>query len=456
VERQRLTAGGSVGVGDAVTTGVQSHAQLRFSDEALVAIKPESEFRIEQFAYEGRSDGSERAVFRLVRGGFRTLSGAVGRVNPDTYQVQTTQATIGIRGTHYALQVCAPGECRERSDGPPSPPGLYGGVFEGRVAVTNAFGQGEFGAREFFVVPDGEAPRALVAPPLFLADRLEGRTVVARQAPAELAFPKVPAFAQDMPLPVPPFTYVANEDLRLVQPGQGGDVAIVVGSDRYTLELDRTPHAVLSRNGAGALTGLANGSLAASLGSAQLVDTGSDAAGGAAINWGRWNGPGSSIVQQVAGGDSVSNAGGNLHYVYGNVATDLPRSGQVFYTPAGGTRPTDSITGTTGTLVSAGSVAVDFTAARLSLTGLNVSFPNASYAMSGSANLIGGLFSTSPLGAAASCTGAGCRPLQAGNFAGFLAGPGGAGVGLDYFFNVPGGVIEGVAGYRKCPPGPKC
>ena len=260
-------------------------------------------------------------------------------------------------------------------------------------------------------------------------------------------------------MPVPPFTYVANEDLRPGRgtqppPGSGGATGaevVVVGSDRYTLELDATPHATLTRNGAGGLTGFDNGSLTASLGGGQLVDAGSDAAGGAAINWGRWNGPGSTILQRFPGGSTVSNDGGNLHYVYGAVATDLPSSGQVFYGLAGGTRPTDSTSGTTGALVSGGSVAVDFTAARMSLSGLAVGFTNATYTLSGSASLVGGLFSTSPVGGNAACTGAACKPLQAGNFAGFLAGPGGAGLGLDYFFNIPGGVIEGVGGIPQMP-----
>ena len=54
------------------------------------------------------------------------------------------------------------------------------------------------------------------------------------------------------------------------------------------------------------------------------------------------------------------------------------------------------------------------------------------------------------VGAAASCAGGGCQPIVAGNFAGFLSGPGAAGMGLDYFFNTRTGVIEGVVGYRRC------
>jgi hypothetical protein len=78
---------------------------------------------------------------------------------------------------------------------------------------------------------------------------------------------------------------------------------------------------------------------------------------------------------------------------------------------------------------------------------------NATYSMSGSTRLVGPLFSTAGIGANASCAGAGSQPLVQGNFAGFLAGPGVTGVGLDYYFNTrPGSVIEGNVGYHRCAP----
>jgi hypothetical protein len=159
----------------------------------------------------------------------------------------------------------------------------------------------------------------------------------------------------------------------------------------------------------------------------------------------------------VPGGEVIRNDGGNLHYVYGTLATSLPTSGTVTFAPLGGTRPTDSGTGATGTLISAGSVSVDFTAARLALSGLAIGFGSATYTMSGATSLVGPLFSTAGVGAGAGCTGQGCQPLVQGNFAGFLAGPGATGVGLDYYFNTrSGGVIEGAAAYRRCPGTPGC
>ena len=95
----------------------------------------------------------------------------------------------------------------------------------------------------------------------------------------------------------------------------------------------------------------------------------------------------------------MTNDGGNLHYIYGATATNLPGSGQFSYAPVGGTRPTDSGTGAVGTLISGGKINVDFTAASLALTGLTVGFSNATYTMSGSTSIHNGLFSTSGIGA---------------------------------------------------------
>jgi len=452
-DRVKLTSGANVNAGDSVVTGAQSYAQIRFADDALVALKPDTEFRIEQFVYNGHDDGNERAVFRLVRGGFRTVSGQVGKVDHDRYSVVTTQATIGIRGTHYVLQICIADECRDSPDALPAAPGLYGGVLDGRVAMLTPAGDAEFGAREYFVVHQGFAPQQLIAPPRFLADSLKGRVLVARTAAVAIQFPKVPSFPQGFAAPRDPFVYMATENLNLVDTRRN----FVVGSDEYTLELGSVD--ALSNpftfDSAGLVAAINTPTLDATRGGASVLDAGSapDAGG---LNWGRWNGTGSTIAQTLPNGDVVHNDGGNLHYIYGNAATSLPTSGVVSFSPVGGTRPTDSGSGAIGTLLSGGNVTVDFTQASLALSGLQVGFgADATYSMSGTTRLVGPLFSTAGVGATASCAGGACQQLVQGNFAGFLSGPGATGVGLDYYFNGrSGNVIEGVVGYHRCTP--KC
>ena len=449
--RVPLAAGSPIEAGDTIVTAAQSHAQLRFSDDALVALKPDSEFRIERYNFAGGQDGMEIAVFRLVKGGFRTLTGQIGKLSGDRYQLLTTQATIGIRGTHYQVQICAPEQCLNGNTAARS--GMYGAVYDGRIAVANAFGAGEFGLDELFYVPDGEAPIRWLAPPLFLSDKLKPRTSTSK-ATGDLRFAKVPENELRPAVPDPGFVYVATEDLDRF--GFAAGRTIVVGSDRDTLEFDRTtdPRLRLSIDPEGRLTRFENATLVASVGSAAILDTGRDDSP-SGLNWGRWQGSGSSIAQSL-GSEIVHNDGGNLHYIYGTVATALPNSGQVQYAALGGTRPTDSGTGQVGTLVSGGTINVNFTAAQLALSGLAVGFGGATYSMGGTANIANGAFTTSGVGASGNCSGAGCQSLIASNFTGFFAGPGGVGIGLDYYFNTRnGGVIEGVAGYKQCLAG-KC
>ena len=453
--RVPLAAGATFDAGDTIVTAVQSHAQLRFTDDALVALKPESEFRIERYNFDGRQDGTEIAVFRLVKGGFRTLTGQIGKISGDRYQLLTTQATIGIRGTHYLVQLCAPEQCHEGAAAVRA--GMYGGVYDGRIAVANAFGADEFGTNEFFFVPDGESPQRFLAPPTFLSDKLKPQTMAAKVATGDMRSANPPG--SDLPAPpLVPFTFQATEDLNLIEfPGvPSGPFVVAVGSDRDTLELDTTtdPALHLAVNGAGQLTGFVNGSLSAQVGTATIVDTGRDNAADG-LTWGRWQGPGSSIAQTL-GNVVVHNDGGNLHYIYGVAATALPGSGQVQYAAIGGTRPTDSGTSQVGTLLSGGTISVNFTTAQLALAGLMAGFSGATYTLAGTAGIVKGAFSTGGGGATGNCSGAGCQALIASNFIGFFAGPGGTGIGLEYYFNTrSGSVLEGVAAYRQCPGG-KC
>ena len=73
--------------------------QLRFDDGAILSLQPNTEFRIDNYQFNGQQDGKERGFFSLLKGGLRALTGLVGRVNKETYKVTTSIATIGIRGT---------------------------------------------------------------------------------------------------------------------------------------------------------------------------------------------------------------------------------------------------------------------------------------------------------------------------------------------------------------------
>ena len=170
-----LITGAEVFSGDTVTVGDTSNAQIGFTDSAIVALRSKSVFRIDEYAFDRNNESAlSKALFSLLRGGLRTVTGAIGQTNRDSYRMRAQSATVGIRGTHYTLVVCQQ-DC-SNSDGTLAADGTYGGVLEGRVALTNAAGEREFGLDEYFYVADANTlPQQLIGRPGFLRDRLDAR-----------------------------------------------------------------------------------------------------------------------------------------------------------------------------------------------------------------------------------------------------------------------------------------
>jgi len=103
----------------------------------------------------------------LVRGGFRTITGYIGHKNKRNYRVKTSVATIGIRGTHYGLMVCSDGSCNNESEALQD--GVYGGVVDGSISVSNNSGEYIFNNDQYFHVASvsSAAVEQLLPPPVF-------------------------------------------------------------------------------------------------------------------------------------------------------------------------------------------------------------------------------------------------------------------------------------------------
>ena len=123
-QSRTLGKGAQIEQGDTVNTN-GGRAQLRFSDGAYVSLQPETQFRIDQYRFDGKQDGNEKGFFSLLKGGLRTITGLVGRTNKANYQVTTSVATIGIRGTEYTIEYGH---------------SITGNVGEGQIEVCNGGG----------------------------------------------------------------------------------------------------------------------------------------------------------------------------------------------------------------------------------------------------------------------------------------------------------------------------
>jgi len=100
--------------GDMLITAKDSYAQVQMNDGAQMTLRPNSNLRIEAFHFRKEEPQADNAVLRLIKGGFRTVTGLIGkRGNADAYQMHAASATIGIRGTDFSSRLCATQDCRD-------------------------------------------------------------------------------------------------------------------------------------------------------------------------------------------------------------------------------------------------------------------------------------------------------------------------------------------------------
>ncbi len=103
-----LVKGGEVDEGDRIVTAAGASAQIKMVDGGFIAVRPNTDLRIDTYHYVGRNDGKESAILSLLKGGFRTITGIIGHTDKKNYLIKTATATIGIRGTDHEPMVILP------------------------------------------------------------------------------------------------------------------------------------------------------------------------------------------------------------------------------------------------------------------------------------------------------------------------------------------------------------
>ncbi|MCQ8822224.1 FecR family protein [Pseudoalteromonas agarivorans] len=88
---------------DKITTGEKSKAQFSMSDGGLIALKENSELNITNYEFNTMTQQGSASI-ELIKGGLRSISGVIKK-NGGAYSVKTPVGSIGIRGTHFELQL---------------------------------------------------------------------------------------------------------------------------------------------------------------------------------------------------------------------------------------------------------------------------------------------------------------------------------------------------------------
>jgi len=128
-----MQKGDPIHEGDTIDAAKDASAQIKMQDGGLIAVRPNTTLKIDSFKFKGKEDGTENSFFSLFKGGFRALTGLIGRVNKQNYRVATPVATIGIRGTDHE-SFFAP------ADLPGVPAGAYNKVNTGETSLTTNAG----------------------------------------------------------------------------------------------------------------------------------------------------------------------------------------------------------------------------------------------------------------------------------------------------------------------------
>lgn len=98
--------------GETLNTSAGGFAIIKLDDGSRMTLRPNTTFKIEDIETEG---GNENALFSLIRGGFRAITGFISKRKPDAFKVNTAVATIGIRGTEFDARLCEGDECEQES-----------------------------------------------------------------------------------------------------------------------------------------------------------------------------------------------------------------------------------------------------------------------------------------------------------------------------------------------------
>jgi hypothetical protein len=216
--------------GDTLVSEKDTYARIRFTDNSEITLKPNTQFKIENFSFDEARPEKDAAVFNLVKGGLRAVTGTLGKRSNERFGLNTPTATIGIRGTIFIAEYIPPNAAAVAAYGmasvaalnqasmpdirgvgmtmtdvplntvpvqpieplriaqfnspaggtsPGRAPGLYVQVLDGMIHVSNPAGAQNFSAGQFGYTPNFTTPPVIVPqnpgikftpPPIFSSD----------------------------------------------------------------------------------------------------------------------------------------------------------------------------------------------------------------------------------------------------------------------------------------------
>jgi hypothetical protein len=421
-----LARGAELDSGDRVRTSAEGRAQIRFNDGSYVSLQPNTDFAINEYKFEGKDD--DRGFFGLVRGAMRTVTGAVGRVNRNSYRITTPTATVGIRGTGGVIQV--------QNDGSTLVIGT-----SGIWSLTNPAGSIDIPAGV-----SGLAPTEPNTPPK--ETTTQPQTSPAPVQPQRTEFVQgeqvTPEGTADLGTTTPPIVPLIS--------GTGYAAALAFQSSFFGITGNGNADAVFDPTGRLTEVKFSDSQFWKLNGVHQEFGT------DGMLAWGRWTGNVTGVVASdgLLSFDQTYSDNQGLHYVIGKPTLTMPTSGTATYSIYGATNPTYVSGATAPGTLTGGTLAVAFSSGitNVALQNLSIDMPAGggmtarNYTLNGSTVMSGtsSIFSMFPT---VSIDGVSCSSGCQAQARGFFSGASAERAGLSYMVQGAGQAVVGAAALKK-------
>ena len=97
-------AGLEIQANDTLRTDADGSIGVVFHDDTVLSLGPGSVLVIDEFVYAPRQ-GKLSLVLRMIKGTAVYLSGLIEKLAPDSVRFVTPSASVGVRGTKFAVKV---------------------------------------------------------------------------------------------------------------------------------------------------------------------------------------------------------------------------------------------------------------------------------------------------------------------------------------------------------------
>ncbi len=100
---RKLAKNSAVYEGDLLVTGPKGFAVVVLVDKTRFTLRPETSFKIEEVKNQ---DANQRVLSTLLKGGLKIVTGQIAKTQPESFKINTTLGSIGVRGTKFDVWLC--------------------------------------------------------------------------------------------------------------------------------------------------------------------------------------------------------------------------------------------------------------------------------------------------------------------------------------------------------------